>query len=101
MPEEAAVGDVAHEEFHHHKELVHGLVKPWCEFGCWCAANRLLQVSVRRGIVELHGLDPTEKVVVTRVLRVGSGGGEIRFGDQLVGLVVQAVMEVAAEKAVD
>lgn len=101
MPEEAAVGNIAHEELHYHKELMHGLVEPWCEFGCWCAADRLLQVCVRRGIVELHCLDPAEEVVVTRVLRVGSGGGEIGFGDQLVGLVVEAVMEVAAEKAVD
>ena len=56
---------------------------------------------MRRRIVELHCLDPAEEVVVTRVLRVGSGGGEIRFGDQFVGLVVQTVMEVTAEKAVD
>ena len=80
---------------------MHGLVESWCEFGCWCAANRLLQVGVCRRIVELHCLDPAEEVVVTRVLRVGSGGGEIRFGDQFVGLVVQTVMEVTAEKAVD
>jgi len=39
--------------------------------------------------------------VVTSVLRIGSGGGEIRFGDQLVGLVVEAVMEVTAKKAID
>jgi hypothetical protein len=101
VPEETAIGDIAHEELHHHKQLVHGLVKSWCDFGCWCTAYRLLQVGVRRGVVELHGLDSTEKVVVTSVLRVWSGAGEIRFGDQLVGLVVEAVMEVTAEKAVD
>jgi hypothetical protein len=49
----------------------------------------------------LHGFDAAEVVVVARELRVARGRREGRFRDELVGLVVEAVMQVASEEAVD
>lgn len=80
---------------------MYSLVKSRCKFGRWCPADRLLQVGVRRSVVELHGLDTAKIVVIAGVLRVGSRSREIRFRDELVGLVVKAVMEVIAEKTID
>jgi hypothetical protein len=42
----------------------------------------------------LHGFDAAEVVVVARELRVARGRREGRFRDELVGLVVEAVMQV-------
>jgi hypothetical protein len=101
MPEEAAFGNIAHEKLYHHKQFVYGLVEARCKFRRRRAADGLLQVGVRRGIVELHSLDATKVVVIAGVLRVGGGSGEIRLRDELVGLVVKTVMQVTTEKTVD
>lgn len=101
MPEQATFRNVAHEKFYDDEQLVYSLIKSWCELRCWCAADRLLQIGVRRSVVELHSLDAAKIVVIAGILRVGSRSREIRFRDELVGLVVKAVMEVIAEKAID
>ena len=77
------------------------LVESGRKFGCRCSADRLLQVGVRRSIVELHSLDAAKVVVIASILRVGSGSREIRFRDEFVGLVIKTVMKVTAEKTVD
>lgn len=80
---------------------MHGLIKPWGRAGGRRAADRLLQVGVRVGVVELHGADAAEVVVVARELGVGRGGGEGGLGDELVGLRVEVVGDVGAQEAVD
>jgi hypothetical protein len=101
MPEEAAFGNITHEKLYHDKQFVYGLIKSRCKFGRRCAADSLLQVGVRGGIVKLHSLDAAKVVMIAGILRVGSGRGEIRLGDKLVGLVVKAVMKVTTEKTID
>lgn len=101
VPEEPAVGDVAHEQLDDDEGLVHGLEEARRGLGRGRAPDGLLQVRVRVGVVELHGLDAPEVVVVPRELRVARGRGEGGLGDELVGLVVEVVGDVAAQEAVD
>jgi hypothetical protein len=79
VSEQAAFGDVTHEKFYYHEQLVYDLVESRCKFGCWSTADCLLQVSVRSGVVELHCLDSAQIVVIASVLRIWSRGGEVCF----------------------
>jgi hypothetical protein len=65
------------------------------------APDRLLEVVVGLGVVELDGADPAEVVEVAGELGVAGRLGEGRLGDELVGLVEQVVVEVVAQQQVD
>lgn len=101
MPEQTPLGDLAHEKVHDNRQLVHGLVETRGSLRRRSPTNGLLQVCVRRRVVELNCLDTAEVVVVPRELRVTRGGRESGFGDELVGLVIQTVLDVAPQKTVD
>ena len=101
MPKEAPFRDIAHEKFDYDGQLMHGLIESRSGLGRWSAAYGLLEVRVCSGVIELNSLDPTEIVVVPRVLGVAGGGGEGSFGDEFVGLIVQAVLKVTSQDTVD
>lgn len=101
MPEDAAVGYVAHEQLHDDRQLMHCLVEARSSSRGWCAADGLLQVGVGSTVVQLYGPDTTKEVVVASMLRVAGGYGESRLQNELVGLVVQVIVEVIAEETVD
>ena len=52
-------------------------------------------------VVELHGADAAEEVVVASVLGIAGGCREGRLQNKLVGLVVQTVLYVAPQETVD
>jgi len=56
---------------------------------------------MRSGIIQLNGLDTTEVIMVPRILWVCCRCGKVRLGNKLVRLVVEVVVQVAAQKAVD
>jgi hypothetical protein len=101
VPEEPAVRNVAHQQLDDNEELVYGLVESRGESRGGGAADGLLEVGVGGAVVELHDLDAAEVVVVARKLGVAGRRGEGGLRDELVGLVIEAVLEVAAEKTVD
>lgn len=70
MTEKAALRNVTHEQFNHYKELMHGLEEPGRSACGGRASDRLLEVGVRVGVVELHGANTTKVVMVARELRV-------------------------------
>ena len=76
VPEETALGDVAHKELDDNRELMDGLVKPRRGPGRRRPTDSLLQIGVRCGVVQLYGLDAAEVVVVPRMLWIAGGGGE-------------------------
>ena len=53
------------------------------------------------GVIQLEGLDPSQVVVVPRPLVVAGLLGEGGLEDQLVSLVVQVVVQVVPQQAVD
>jgi hypothetical protein len=53
------------------------------------------------GIVELDHLDTPKIVVVPSVLRITGTAGEGGLGNELVGLIEEAVMDIVSEKAID
>ena len=79
VSEQAAFGDITHEKFHYHEQLVNGLIESRRKFGCRCSADCLLQVSVRCSVIELDSLDAAKIVVIASILRIRSGSGEVRF----------------------
>lgn len=69
---------------------------------CWRrTANSLLQVCVGSTVVELDGPDAAKEVVVASILRITRRSRESGLQDKLVGLVVEVVVEIVAEKTVD
>ena len=56
---------------------------------------------MRSGIIQLNGFDTTEVIMVPRILRVCCRCRKVRLGNKLVCLVVEVVVQVAAQKAVD
>jgi hypothetical protein len=96
VPEQRPIRNVTHKELDNHEVLVHRLVEAWSGLWRGSASDRLLEIGVGVGIVELYGLDTAKIVVVTRELSVTRGSGECRFGHELVGLVVQTVLDVAS-----
>ena len=56
---------------------------------------------MRGTVIQLDSLDPAKVVVVTRVLCVRSGDWEGGLRNKLVGLVVEVIMTVVAEKTGD
>lgn len=52
-------------------------------------------------IVELDHLDTPKIVVVPSVLRITGTAGEGGLGNELVGLIEEAVMDIVSEKAID
>jgi hypothetical protein len=101
VPEHPTVGNVAHEELDDNTELVNGLVEARGNGCLRRTPDCLLQVRVRLGVVELHGTDAAEVVVVARVLRVACGCRERRLAHELVRLVVERVLHVRTQQAVD
>lgn len=101
MAEQPTIRNVAHEQLDDNAELVDRLVETGSRFRRRCPSNCLLKVRVRIGVVQLDCLDAAEIVMVSRVLRVASGRGEGCFRDELVRLVVEGVVEVGSEEAVD
>ena len=101
MSEEAAFGYIAHQQFHDNRQFVHGLVEARRGLRRRRATNRLLQVRGRCCVVELNRLNPAKIVVVAGMLRVPSRSGKGRLRNKLVGLVVQAELQIAAEYAVN
>ena len=65
MPEQAAVGDIAHQEFNYRRELVNCLIEPRGSLCRRSASDGLPQVRVGLGVVELNGLDASEVIMVT------------------------------------
>jgi hypothetical protein len=88
LPEEAAVGDVAHKQLDHGAELVHSLIKAGSDLRGRRPPDRLLKVRVRIRVVQLHGADATDVVVVSGKLGVSGGRWEGRLADELVRLVI-------------
>ena len=76
MPEEAPLGDIAHKQLDNDGQLVYSLVKTGGGFCRRGPPDSLLQVGMRRGVIQLDCLDATEVVVVSCVLGVAGGGGE-------------------------
>lgn len=70
VPEERAVGNVAHEELDDDEVFVHGLVEARRGLRSGRAADGLLQVGVCLAVVELNGPDAAEVVVIPRELGV-------------------------------
>ena len=101
VPEEASLRNVAHEQLHNNEELVHGLEEAWGGLGRGRAPDCLLQVRVRRGVIELHGLDATQIVMVSSKLGVPSRRREICLCNQLVRLVIKIVVQVVAKQEVN
>lgn len=56
---------------------------------------------MRGRVIELDGSDAAEVEEVSCALRVAGAFGPSDFADELVGLVVQARIEVVAEETVD
>ena len=61
----------------------------------------LQKVLVSLSVIQLEGLDPSQVVVVPRPLVVAGLLGEGGLEDQLVSLVVQVVVKVVPQQAVD
>lgn len=96
MPEQASLRNISHQQFHHNEHLMHALIKPRCSLRSRCTADRLLQICVCGGVVQLHGPDASEEVVVSCKLRVSCGSRKGSFSDELVSLVVKIVVKVSA-----
>lgn len=101
MPEETALRNVTHEKLDNDRELVDRLVEPRRSLGWGCPTNRLLKVCVRGGIVQLDSLDTAQVIMVSCMLGVTCGGGERGLGNKFVRLVIQTVVKVAAQNAID
>ena len=101
VPEETALWDIAHKELDDNRELMNRLVEPRRSLGWGCPTNRLLKVCVRGGIVQLDSLDTAQVVMVSCMLRITGGGRKCGLGNKLVRLVIQAVVKVAPQDAVD
>ena len=80
---------------------MHCLVKAWGRLGWRSPTDSLLQIRMRRSIVELYGFDPTKVIVVSGMLRVARRGGKCGLGHKLVGLVVKAVLEVTPQYTIN
>jgi hypothetical protein len=50
-----------------------------------------------RAVVQLHGLDTAQVVVIASKLRVSSRRREDRFGNKFVRLIVKAIVNIIAE----
>lgn len=70
MSESTAIGDFAHQQVNHDRQFVHSLVEPRSCLDRGRTSNGLLQIVVCRGIVQLHGLDTAEIVVIPSKLRI-------------------------------
>lgn len=79
---------------------MHGLVETRSDLGRRCASDRLLQICVRNTVIQLHRLYPTKEVVVASELRISGRQRESGFRDKLVGLVVEAVVQITTQKTV-
>lgn len=101
MPEQTSLGDLAHQEVHDYRELVHGLVETGGSLRGRGPTDSLLQVCMRRRVVELDCLYTAQVIMVPRKLWAACGGRECGFCNKLVCLVVQTVLDVASQKAVD
>lgn len=67
----------------------------------WCSSDCLLQIDMCLAIIQLDSLYPPEEVVIAGMLGVSSRYREGGFGDEFVGLIVQAVVEVTSEESVN
>lgn len=80
---------------------MYGLEESRSEGRVGSATDGLLQVGVGFGVTELDGAYSTEVVEVTGELGVSGGFGELGFGDEFVGLLVEVELEVVPEEEVD
>ena len=76
VSEEAAFGDVAHEEFDDYRELVYCLIETGRGGGRGSTPYSLLQVRMCRTVIQLNRLDSAEIIMVTCMLGIGGGDGE-------------------------
>ena len=100
MPEQTALGNIAHEQLHNSEELVYCLVETRSGLGWRCTSDGLLQVRVCCSVIQLHGPNTADVVMVSGVLRVSNRRGKSSLQDEHVGLVVQAVLEIVMKQAV-
>ena len=77
------------------------LVESGRRLGLGRPPNGLLQILMRRGVIQLHGFDTPQVIVVASELRVAGRGRECGLGDELVSLVVEAVVDIVAKESVD
>ena len=101
MSKGTAIRNIPHKHLYHHEKLVHCLVETrrnLCRRG---SPDRLLKVRVGRSITQLYCLDAPQKIMIAGKLRVASRTWECCFRHEFVRLIVQTVMEITAEKAVD
>lgn len=101
MPKDAPLGDISHQQLDDYGELMDSLVKSRCELGWRCPSDSLLQICMCSTVVELHRAYTAQEVVVPGELGISSGRREGGFGHKFVSLVIEVVMEVVAENAID
>ena len=94
------VGYLAEQELDDDGELLHDLLEA-DGLVLRRLAQRLHQVLVRLGVLELDGFDAAGVEEVASPLVVGRLRRKCRLGDQLERLVVQVVLKIAAQERVD
>ena len=70
MPKQATLRDITHEELNDREELVDCLIESWGSLRSRSAPNRLPQVCVGLGVIQLYGFDTAKVIVITSKLRV-------------------------------